>query len=433
MIGEFEFNNYRFFKGRQTLSFGADQRTKKLLSNSTQVDGKRTLKCIGLYGQNNGGKTNIVALFSVLRDILKGQVKGAINNQSFHDERIVSLSVTFNNQDGKGWLKYSFSFDNSTLAFLAEELSEVTYYSNGAPFEKVIFEKDFESKRLTVFGQDASMYLDILPAQRPLLYSVETKSGYFATLAPYLESLVALADSIEIVPMYNIPLTKTLQVLKKNDPSQAKFVRSFVQSADLSITDFSYSPNSEAVLNLKGRKLSENALAKFAELEDAFRLTTTYGKTKVPSLVFDSAGTKKIEAVASYVYEAIAEGKTLIIDEIDNGLHFNLTRAIVSAFNNLANKRGQLFFTAHDLLLINCKSLLRKDQIYFVQRTNKGANLYCLKEATVASGGPREGDDLLKHYNRGDFGPVPTPSFIKDIISIQSQDPQRGGNQNGVL
>ena len=169
---------------------------------------------------------------------------------------------------------------------------------------------------------------------------------------------------------------------------------------------------------MNGENIDEKALEGFKELVDTFHLKTRYGNVDVPSLFFDSSGTKKIEAIAAYIYEAIKEGKVLVVDELDNGLHYKLTRAIVSIFNNLLNKKGQLVFTAHDLLLIDCNYLMRKDQIYFIQRDKKNASLFCLREATVSSGGPREGADLVKRYNHGDFVEVPSPNFIEQIIKI---------------
>ena len=149
-------------------------------------------------------------------------------------------------------------------------------------------------------------------------------------------------------------------------------------------------------------------------------------------MFFDSSGTKKIEAIAAYIYETIKEVKTLVVDELDNGLHYKLTRAIVSVFNNLLNKKGQLVFTAHDLLLIDCNYLMRKDQIYFIQRNKNHASLFCLKEATVSSGGPREGADLVKRYNHGDFVEVPSPNFIEQIIKIVGSNGENDGEYQKV-
>ena len=426
MILDIAFNNYRLFKENNELSFSADLRTKKLLSNAIAFEGKNVLKCIGLYGENNGGKTNIVTLFIILRDMLLGEVKGPINRSLFGDLPVTDISVIFDNGDGNGWLKYEFSFDSATLSFPKEKIVSISFYENGAPFYKTIFEKDVDKKVLSVFGEDKSSFLDVLPSSRPLLYSVKTDEGAFALLNGYLNSIKKLADSIEIISMYNIPLLKTMSALKGDDKKEKDFIRSFVQSADLSIEDFSYEKNSmnyDAHIN---NKIAEDALSNYLSLEDAFRLSTTYHGVKVPSLFYDSSGTKKIESIASYIYEAIAKGKLLVIDELDNGLHFNLTRAIVSAFNNIGNQKGQLLFTSHDLLLIDCKNLLRKDQICFIERDEAKAKVFCLKEAKASEGGPREGSDLLRYYQKGGFGKVPTPNFVRDIISISAPNGEEG-------
>ena len=62
---------------------------------------------------------------------------------------------------------------------------------------------------------------------------------------------------------------------------------------------------------------------------DQIRLVSTYKGVHVPSMMFDSTGTKKIAAIASYVIEALEQGRILIVDELDSSIHFKLTRAIV--------------------------------------------------------------------------------------------------------
>ena len=54
---------------------------------------------------------------------------------------------------------------------------------------------------------------------------------------------------------------------------------------------------------------------------------------------------------------------------------------------------------------------IKKDQIYFINRHNHVASLYCLKETWVIDGGPREVNDIIKHYSRGEFGNVQNPNF----------------------
>ena len=417
MLLEFSFNDYRFFKGTNTFNLCPDERTKKMLSNSSVIDDKRVLKALAIYGGNNCGKTNIVRIFKLVKEALMGRDNLSFNNPIFGDSDRNDVSIVYNNLDGLGWMKYEFSYSNSDKKYYKEKLSSIKFYPSNKSFSKILFEKDLDNKVLNIFGDDNSRYLSIIPSTRPLLYSIEVEGGTFSVLKESKESLIKLSNSIEIVSMYNIPINKTINILKEDNSNKKQFILSFVKNADLSVDDFYYSKDPGVIID-KGI-IDEKSLGELMQSEDIFHLKTRYGKANVPSLLFDSSGTKKMEAVASYIFEALSEGKTLIVDEIDNGIHFNLTRAIVSIFNNIANVRGQLIFTSHDLLLIDCKFLLRKDQIYFLDREKTKAKIHCLRDYPVSEGGPREGDELLKRYNRGDFGKVPNPNFINSLIKIR--------------
>ena len=76
---------------------------------------------------------------------------------------------------------------------------------------------------------------------------------------------------------------------------------------------------------------------------DQIRLVSTYKGVPVPSMLFDSTGTKKIAALASYVIEALEQGRMLVVDELDSSIHFKLTRAIVAMFNMNLIRMHSLF------------------------------------------------------------------------------------------
>lgn len=393
------------------------------MSNAVSIDERKVLKSLAIYGANNSGKTNIIALFEIIKKVLSGDDNFEINRQIFGDNPMSSFSITYNNRDGMGWMRYEFDYDSFLRKFVKEKLVKITYYQLGNPNEKIVFEKDQENKIYTLFGENESTTMSLVSSRLPLLYSLELDAGKFAPLKEYLLSLKALAGSIEIIKMFNIPIQHTIGALKSGDEKKRKFILDFVKNADLSVKDFQYEKNVKyEPKNVKG-EINEEALAGFENVPDAFHLMTTYGANKVPSFFYDSSGTKKIEAATSYIYDAIADGKTLIVDEMDNGLHFRLTRAIVSAFNNLANTKDQLIFTTHNLLLVASKCLMRKEQICLLKRSHDGStSVFCLKEATAANGGPREGSDILKRYNHGDFGDLPSPDFIIAILETQEKN-----------
>lgn len=413
MILQIRFDNYRLFQEEENLGFFADARQPRLMCNAQELDHRYVLKSIGLYGANNAGKTNIVSLFKNLKLILSGRPDFQLNQDPFENKPRTRISITYNNNDGLGWLRYEFVYDKSQNRFVSEIMESIRYYPKGSPRSKIILEKDLDHRYLHVLGQDRQDILDLIPSRVPFLFAVSVEEGTLSSLFPYLQSLTKLNESIEVVDMYNIPLGKTIHMLKEGSEKQKQFISAFVQSADVSVNDFYYDPKGRVALK---EGADEKALEEFKKYEDVFHLTTAYGASSVPSYFYDSAGTKKIECIASYIYEALMEGKFLVLDELDNGLHHNLSRCIVALFNNLANTRGQLLFTAHDLLLIDCRELMRKDQIYFIYREEDIAHALCLKDVPVSEGGPRETTDILKHYQHGDYTPVPLPMFIDVLL-----------------
>ncbi len=417
MILELKFNNYKMFKNENTLSFSADTRIKKLGVNHFNVLNKNVLKSVSLYGQNNIGKSNIIFLIKLVKDLMLGVENISFNRKIFGDNPISDISITFKTDVDNYWMEYSFTYDSFKHEIVKEALREINFYSTGNLNSKVVYLRDNKNGILTIFDKEKPDLLALLPSKKPFLYCVSLANNYFTPLKPYLSSFKSFADSIEIINLFNIPIEKTIEALKAKDENKKRFILNFVKHADLSVENFFYN-NKTVFKDANNETINEEVLNKIAMI-DQLKLFTKYNGKEVPSILFDSTGTKKIEAIASYIYEAIKNGKTLVIDELDNGLHFKLSRAILAAFNSFSNTKGQLLFTAHDLELITCKHMMRKDQIYFSFREkNLTSVLFCLKNAPVAEGGPRSAEDLIKHYNRGDFGYTPAPDFLSSIMEI---------------
>ena len=412
MILEIKFNNYKMFKNENVLSFLADTRIKQLGSNYFNILNRNVLKSVSLYGQNNIGKSNLINLFSLIKNLMLGVENLSFNREIFGDTQETNISITYKTDVDQNRMQYSFIYDSFKQEIVKEELNEIIFYETGNSTIRNIYNRDYVEEKLLILGTEHLDLLKILPSKKPFLYCVSLDNDTFSSLKTYLNSFVKFAESLEIIRLFNIPIDNTINVLKGSDEKKKKFVLEFVKHADLSIEDFFYNDKT----NFKGKDdepITEKVL-KQIDVIDQLKLFTKYGNKAVPSIFFDSTGTKKIEAIASYIYEAIVNGKTLIVDELDCGLHFKLSRAILSIFNSFANERGQLLFTAHDVELIASKLMMRKDQIYFsFRKDDLTSELFCLKDAPVKDGGPRSADDLLKHYNRGEFGYVPKPNFIK--------------------
>ena len=161
--------------------------------------------------------------------------------------------------------------------------------------------------------------------------------------------LTGFAEKIDIINMNNIPMEHTIELMKNKNKLQEKVV-GYIKNADLYMDNFEYVEMSNIKFNGGdvGEKPEEDVLDLPEKIMDQIRLVSTYKGVPVPSMLFDSTGTKKIAAMASYVIEALEQGRILVIDELDSSIHFKLTRATVAMFNNELNTDAQMIFTVHD-------------------------------------------------------------------------------------
>ena len=171
----------------------------------------------------------------------------------------------------------------------------------------------------------------------------------------------------------------------------------------------------------------KKAIQNADQLMDQLRLISVHRGKPLPSIKFDSSGTKKIVALASYIVEALEKGKILIIDELDSGLQFKISREIISLFNNYINASAQLICTTHDVSLLDIKTLFRKDQIWFTDKDIHQAYLYSLAQFTAEKDGVRSESDIIDKYSKGGLWRIARSFLSRGIAKRQ----RRGGNNNG--
>lgn len=254
-----------------------------------------------------------------------------------------------------------------------------------------------------------------------MIHLVDTEK--FPGLKKIKDVMVAFASRIDVVDMNNIPIKKTIDMLKASDDVQRK-IANFVLNADLFLDDYKYLSDDEIKVELKARNIGdsepqENALLAAASLTEMLHLTSVYKGVMVPSVIFDSTGTKKMAALAGFVIAALESGRILIVDELDNSLHFRLTRAIIALFNNELNDDAQLIATVHDVSLLDCHTLFRKEQIWFTHKDRESAYLYSLAEFTSKESGVRGISDLAGKYRKGVFGALPEPDLFRSLLEVK--------------
>ena len=413
MLIELRAKNCFSFNKQITFSLEADMRNRRFSSNIHSSGLFHVVKSAGIYGQNNSGKTCLIKCIKAIRDIILRRHNYLMPN-IFYGEDLCELGVSFL-YEGREF-SYDISYDYSKKTYPYERFSEIIKDKYGNRKEDVWLIKDYANSSFSYDDKELIKMMKLIAQSDLLFYQIEADK--FSRLSEMKKILTSFASKIDIVNMNNIPLEKTISLIKNRNDIQRKIVE-FIKNADLYLDDFRYEDGTKIAFkeNMAGEKADEAVFDIPENLMDQIKLVSVYKNHPVPSVLFDSTGTKKIAALAGYIIEALEEGRILAIDELDSSLHFKLTRAIVAMFNNELNKNAQLIFTAHDINLMDCKRLLRKEQIWFIHKDESGIYLYSLAEFT-AEKGVRDTSDIISKYQKGLLGAIPEPEFIKSLLDI---------------
>lgn len=421
MIIEVRAKNCFVFEEEICFSMKADMRNKKFASNVHRENHFNVLKTAGVYGPNNVGKTCLVKCIRAMKYVLLDKRSGLTPN-IFSDDEVCRLGITFLQKGRK--FSYDFSYNAKTNEYVYESFSEMLKDQYGN--EKTVnwLTRDTVNEIYFCTDENVQAMMPIISKNNLLCYLVDISR--FECLKEMKGILVSFAEKIDIINMNNIPMKHTIELMKNKNNLQEKIVE-FIKNADLYMDDFEYVDADKIPVKADDdeERPEEKALDIPENIMDQIRLVSTYKGVHVPSMLFDSTGTKKIAAIASYVIEAIEEGRFLVVDELDSSIHFKLTRAIVALFNNELNTNAQMIFTVHDINLMDCKRMFRKEQIWFVHKDEEGVYVYSLADFT-AQDGVRDTTDVMEKYRKGALGALPDPELIKSLLSIK-------GNGKGVI
>lgn len=414
MIIEVRAKNCYAFRDEITFSMKADMRSKKFSSNVHKENKFNILKTVGIYGPNNAGKTCLIKCIRAIRGILLDEENELMTN-IFTGNSVCELGMTFMSTGRK--FAYDFKYDVQNKEYIYEKFSEIKKDEYDNEKEVCWLKKDSLSGEYKCIDENLQGMFSVI-SKNNLLYNLIDVSK-FEKMAEMKSHLIGLAKKIEVVNMNNIPMKHTIELMKNKNSLQNKIV-AFIKNADLYLDNFEYveMDNIETEFEGSNDKPEEEVLDAVENLMDQIRLVSTYKGVMVPSLLFDSTGTKKIAALASYVIEALEQGKILVIDELDSSIHFKLTRAIVAMFNNELNESAQMIFTVHDINLMDCKRMFRKEQIWFVHKDEEGVYVYSLADFT-AEDGIRDTTDIIEKYKKGVLGALPDPELINSLLSIK--------------
>ena len=455
MLIEFSVANYRSFRDKVTFSMVASSlKAKNAELNETNLFSAHgrlnLLTSAAIYGANASGKSNLIAAINFMRhfvihsaNIREEEDQAGIEVEPFRlstetDSEPSFFEVVFVVKERR----YRYGFEVTSERVEAEWL-----YVAPKARESKLFEREADTiepgEKFRAEGGD------LVERTRPSALFLSVCAQFNGKVArEVLGWFRSLGIATGLSDMDNWMRMFTARMLRDKD--SAKEVAALIVRLDLGIDAIRV--EKELIPTPTLPPIPEDAPEEFRKLEGEYIKMTpamdSYFETLNEVVDFDarereavrtvhrklgnaeqadreelfdldeheSEGTKKLFSLSGPLVDTLRRGDVLIIDELDARLHPLLTKEIVSLFNDPVrnSKHAQLVFATQDTNLLD-NQLLRRDQIWFVEKDRQGASyLYSLAEFRVRNDATYE-----KDYIHGRYGAIPFLGGMRHVLSEQ--------------
>jgi len=327
-------------------------------------------------------------------------------------DKPVRFEIDFFTQESKTKFKYIISYTRTEIVYEA-----LYVFPQGT--QAKLFER---TKSIVTYGEyykgvKKKIENDLLPNQLFLSKSSTSKVKYLDECYLYFTKHIYVSTIHDTE--YDNSIIRAFSELLLNDNKLKCNLLELLKAADTTISDFNIIENEKKI---KFHDSFPNHLKKVFLESHKYEVKTQHSvyengeKVDVATLDLEneSFGTKKLFAIGGLILDALDDGSVMIIDELDKGLHPNLTKLLINLFNSKKNNpnNAQLIFATHDSSLLDLE-MLRRDQICFVDKTyDEHSILYKLSDIK----GVRKDIPIDKWYLSGRFKAVPITTEPKLVF-----------------
>jgi len=417
MLLQFYFSNYRSFEGEGILDMRASG-SNELSSHIRNTLNEKVLPVTAIYGANASGKSSVFEAFQFMAlcvleslsfsdDNKKNPYKLKVDSFKFSEsrEKPSEFEINYIGKKGKKELYYNYGFKIDNSGILEEYLAsntktgvkrneDYTYIFKRERNQKLYLDSSIEKFREN---------LEISLKEKTLLVSLGAKLN--------IDEFIRVRTwfiNTEVINFSNSLYGALLENILPNNIIESEEVRknlvSFINSFDDSIIDIEVE---------KISAIDEND-------KDNYRVFTIHKSDKGTSTARismneESSGTKKMFSLYQTLLDVLEKGGVFFADELDIKLHPLLMRNILLTFTDKEKNpnNAQLIFTTHNTIYMDM-DLLRRDEIWFVEKDNGVSNLYSLDDITNEKGEKvRKDSNYEKHYLLGNYGAIPN---LKNLL-----------------
>lgn len=411
MIIELKVSNFRSIKELQTFSLVASK-AKELEQNTSLIDNDlRLVRTAVIYGANASGKSNLLSALLFMRYFILSSAK-----DSQPGEKIQADPFKFDDSSQKNPSEFIITFIKDKVryqyGFVVDEnrIHEEWLFAYPTNRPQQWFSRSY-NKDVNKYDYKFSKFFKVskhiveLTRSDVLFLSnaVKLNNGQLVPIYSWFQNDLVLID-----PPKGRGMSFSESLDQFASPEGKKQLIKFINIADSSISNiqvqtekFSESKHSNNMPPI----INKDYYIKKMTGKDIHRITFEHNNNNHSlELPDESEGTQRLFGYAGSWIEAIENGKTLIVDELDNSLHPLVVRFLIELICNpkINRKNAQLIFSTHDTSLLD-NELFRRDQIWFVEKDDKNSSqLYPLLNFS-----PRKNESLNKGYLQGRYGALP--------------------------
>ena len=420
MLMQFSFSNFKSFRDEATLDMSA-AKISEFSDRVITVGNEKILTVAAIYGANASGKSNIYNAFEYMSKYVTDSF-----NYSDEDEKFKELRPTpFLFESSSANAESSFE-----VYFTVPGDNSVRIYNYGFCLGKNgVTEEWLNSKAKTAKKFSTIFYRGKNEGELDLSgLSVKSSENIKIALDRHV-LVVSLGAKLKIAkcklvrdwflnnefadfgnPFTNYFMSHRLPKGFVDDPKVRQNVVEYFSSFDNHIKDFRIE---------KLPRIGESNEAAY-KINTLHKMLDSDELAEIP-LGEESAGTLKMFALYPELNAVIKKGSVFFIDELNARLHPLLVRNFLLIFMNheINVNNAQLVFTTHDTWQLS-KHFLRRDEIWFVKKDDKGiSTLYSLSDFVSDDGNHiRKDESYEKNYLLGKYGAIPVLSDINTFERV---------------
>lgn len=412
----------------------------------------KTNQFISIYGENGSGKTNIVELFKLLQQSTMSRATDIAMNkmpkefwkiqEEMSDQlpteirQIFQLSFNLKeyrmlDEEEATEIEYGFKINNKDgfyyIKFDDEIIEEKLYYMAGKQ-RAYIFQINKENNKITK-NLNKNIFINE-KYNEELIDGIDKYWGKYTFLSllsfetieknkDYIDNNIS-KNIIEVIDRIWLMTVHVDKGALKIIPDGFVKVRKLnnIQKGIVKKDKLPEIKKYENVLNIfftQAYADIKEVKYEINEKEDRIHYELYFNKMiggqikSIPSRL-ESDGTRRILNQFDTIIGSLL-GETVIIDEIDNGIHDVLMKNIIMSIKDEIT--GQLIITTHNTLLLE---VLPKENIYILSTDRNGNKMInSIKEYGIKIQKNNNARDL---YFKGIFGGIPTTNYI-DVEEIK--------------